>query len=119
MHISLTRDNKGNTYVSLQNKPMNKPGMILFHATWCGHCVRFMPVYKQIQSRLGDSFPSLEVESKELGDGDREAIGVRGFPTIKFFDQTGKIIGEYNGERTVNNMLKYICNIYHHCIKYH
>ena len=119
MNISLTQDKNGDAYVSMKNKSLNKPGMILFHATWCGHCVRFMPVFEQLKSKLGDDFPCLAVESDEISDMDKKIAGIRGFPTIKFFDQTGRIVGDYNGERSVESMLNYICNLYHHCIKYH
>ena len=40
-------------------------------------------------------------------------------PTIKFFDQSGKIIGEYQGDRSKGDLLKQVCKTYHHCVRYH
>jgi len=103
----------------------NEPGILLIHATWCGHCKRFAPVYKDICKKLnrnGTVFPCVAIESEELKKDNgslSNALSVEGFPTIKFFDQYGKIIGDYNGKRDMDEILGNICKVYHHCVTTH
>lgn len=99
------------------------PGILLVHASWCGHCVRFKPVFKELAARLGNNFKCAEIENANLEGNDslRSGLQIKYFPTLKFFDQNGKIIGTYddsNGRELVD-IMKYICDMYHHCIMYH
>lgn len=97
------------------------PGMLLIHANWCGHCQRFKPVFNELQQHLGKDFPCVSIEDADLNDDRiKSALNFKGYPTIKFFDQNGKIINEYNGQdRSKDALLNHICELYHHCVKYH
>lgn len=96
------------------------PGMLFIYASWCGHCHRFAPTFNELQKQLGSDFPLVSLEDVELKSGDlSKHLNVSGFPTIKFFDQTGKIISDYNKNRDKEAILEHICKIYHHCIMYH
>jgi protein disulfide-isomerase A6 len=106
-------------------KNNGNPGVLLIHATWCGYCKEFIPTYQRICKLLNKNpgaYPCVAIESEELkADGGKlsNALEVGGFPTIKFFDQNGKIIGNYTGSRDAETMLKKICNVYHHCVERH
>ena len=115
-----------NNNVTINRSIMNNnPGILLIHATWCGHCKHFMPVYKNLSSRLNqlkDSFTCLTIESEELKKDNgllSKALGVQGYPTICWVAQDGKIIGQYNGNRNLESILSEVCKVYHHCIEYH
>jgi len=100
------------------------PGLLLIHASWCGHCKRFVPTYQSLCKRLnknGNDFPCLAIEESQLNKSDvlADALDVAGFPTLKFFDQNGKIIGDYKGGRDETDLLDTICKVYHHCITRH
>lgn len=101
------------------------PGILLIHATWCGHCKRFIPTYQSLCRKLnkksGDDFPCVAIEDAELSKKPElvKALNFRGYPTIKFFDQYGKIIGNYEGERSEERLLDQICQVYHHCVTQH
>lgn len=97
------------------------PGMLLIFANWCGHCQRFKPTFNELCNQLGNDFPCISIEDSNLDDNDlKTALDFKGYPTIKFFDQNGKIIGDYNkGDRSKQAMLDHICDLYHHCISYH
>ena len=102
--------------------PSGNPGMLLIHATWCGHCKRFTPVYQQLCIKLNkknnDDFPCLAIEDAELSQKPElvKALNFRGYPTIKFFDQRGKIISDYDGERSEEKILEQICQVYQFCL---
>ena len=103
------------------NVSKKKPGLLLIHADWCGHCKRFQPIFDELHHQLGDDFPLLSIEDSYLKQNRElvEALDFSGYPTLKFFDQNGKIIGNYNGNRTKGELLKHICKVFHHCIKFH
>ena len=113
--------NKNGVYLNKQIGGGN-PGMILIWADWCGHCQRFKPTFNQLRIQLGKEFPCVSIEDSELKQDENliSALNFQGYPTIKFFDQNGKIIGEYNkGDRSKDAMLNHICEVYHHCMQYH
>lgn len=93
------------------------PGMLLIHADYCIHCKRFLPTFNEISDRIGREFMCMSIESVELEGADKlvSALNFRGFPTICFFDQTGKITQQYDGPRDTQSMLNAICKMYHKC----
>ena len=99
-----------------------KPGMLLIYADWCPHCHHFLPVFNEIDNAIGKSFSLMSVENAQLEKYDNVSNGlnIESFPTIKFFDQNGKIISTYDGnDRSKKSILDHICKVYHHCMKYH
>lgn len=101
------------------NKCDGNPGMLLIHATWCSFCVKFIPTFNEIADSIGKDFCCTSIESEELNDQLSSALKFQGFPTIKFFAQDGKLIGDYNKERNKETILTEICQVYHHCISKH
>lgn len=101
------------------------PGMLLVWATWCSHCVKFKPIYQKMTSQLnqvGDSFACLAIDNDELKKDNgaiSSALNVKGFPTICWVAQDGKVIGQYEGGRDMNSILTQVCNVYHHCVEHH
>ncbi len=99
------------------------PGILLIWADWCPHCHEFIPKLNQLCQRLGDEFKCAAVEHSQLQKSRRLAEGLefKYFPTIKFFDQSGRIIGTYpeNKPREIVEVMEYICKMYHHCIMHH
>ena len=118
---NLSSSNFNITNNNLYIKSTNTPGMLLIWASWCGHCHNFLPIYKKICRRLGQDFTCAAIEHSELKENKSlsSALDFKYFPTIKFFDQYGKIIGDYDGERDELSILDSICKMFHHCINYH
>ena len=96
---------------------VNLPGMLLIHANWCGHCTRFKPIYETLSNKLKDDFPLYAIEQTDLSKDYnlQTALNFKGYPTIKYFNQRGEIIGEYTGKRDIGDMLTDICKQYHKC----
>ena len=101
------------------NKCDGNPGILLIWGDFCMHCHRFAPTFNEIADSIGKDFCCASIESEQLNEQLSSALKFQGFPTIKFFDQSGKIIGEYNKERNKETILKEICQVYHHCISKH
>jgi thiol-disulfide isomerase/thioredoxin len=104
---------------SVYIKDMTTPGMLLVWATWCGYCHRFLPDYAKLDQTIGDGFALTSIEESTFASGTDavNALKIQGFPTIKFFDETGRIVSHYEGPRTVPDISKYICKFYHKCMQ--
>ena len=102
-----------------KNITNSKPSILLIHANFCSHCKRFIPTFQKLSATMnknGPVFPCVAIEQNDISDALGKALNFQGFPTIKFVDQYGKIIGDYNGSREMSSLLTETCNVYHHCI---
>jgi thiol-disulfide isomerase/thioredoxin len=107
-------------YVSHPSVGKN-PGMMLIWASWCPHCHHFLPTFNRLARKLKTGFSCVGVEYSVLKTAPdvSKALKFSGFPSIKFFDQNGKVIDSYDGPRDMASILDYICKLYHHCIMHH
>lgn len=119
----ISLDSNGKPFIS-QRIIKNCPGMLLIWGSWCPHCVSFKGTFQELNKRLNRNsvtFPCIAIESGECHKDEKKssALNFSGFPTIKYFDQSGAIIGEHQGQRDTQTLLNDICRIYHHCVEYH
>ena len=101
----------GNTAVLKTNVTKSLPGMLLIYADWCGHCTRFKPVFNKLCSAVGRDFVCASIENEKLEQSPKlsSALNFSGFPTIKFFDDKGNIVGDYpSSNREFDAVLGYI-----------
>ena len=100
---------------------IQKPGMLFVYADWCGHCTRFKPIYDQLSQTLNNgnpkknNFPCYAINEKNMSENLKSKLNVQGYPTIKYFNQDGYMIGDYNKQRDISTMLKDICDNYQMC----
>ena len=64
-------------------------GIVMFHWTKCGHCLRFMPAFREFQRWASDNMPHLTVGTVEGTLPENQSLskshGVRGYPTVRVF----------------------------------
>ena len=89
-----------------------KKAILLIHALWCGHCIKFHNVYEELNKKLNDNgvnTPCLAIESEELNKNQElsKALNFQGFPTIKSIGADGKVLGDYTGERNIKDLLTF------------
>ena len=99
----------------LQIKGVKTPSMLLIHASWCGHCKTFKPVYEKLGKKLKGSFPLLSIEDTHINKDLGQALNFKGYPSLKFVDANGYITDDYNGERSEIAILSKICDVYQKC----
>lgn len=96
-------EGKSKTHVDLTAEQVNaiQNGMVMFHWTKCGHCVRFMPAFQKFASWAGKHFPNLTVGTVEgtLNQELSQSHSVEGYPTVRVFEN-GKAT-TYEGARSL------------------
>lgn len=86
----------------------NKAGMIAFMAGWCGHCQRLKPNYDRVAALTMPEYPIGYVDAV-AHPGLADAVGVQGYPTIFMVNEQGTLSGTYQGDRSTNGFINYIC----------
>ena len=110
------KENNGDVFVvvgkTFEKEVINndKDVMLLFYAPWCGHCKALHPKYEEVAKKLKARNPKLIMAKIDATENEVENINITGFPTIKFFpgNKKNKAPIDYDGERTVNDIIKFI-----------
>jgi len=95
------------------NAPVNKDKIKIFNfnTSWCGHSVRFQPIWDQFTQQVVDA--NVEVIDVKC-DNDENAelckkYDVPGYPSVLKVKPSGEVIN-YDGPRTVEGLLDFIKN---------
>ena len=86
----------------------DSPVVVLFHAEWCGHCKKLMPVWNELKGVYGSNL--LDFEESSMPDIIKNH-NVNGFPTIKYLptginNPNGAI--DYEGDRSYESLKEFI-----------
>jgi len=85
----------------------SKTVLVEFYAPWCGHCKQLVPTYE----KLGQHFESREdvvIAKMDSTVNELDDVKVRSFPTIKLFPKNSDQVVDYNGERTLEAMIRFV-----------
>lgn len=85
----------------------SKDVLVEFYAPWCGHCKQLAPIYDQ----LGEKFKEREdvvIAKIDATANELENTKISSFPTITFYPKDKTKVVEYNGERTLEGLSKFI-----------
>ena len=110
------KENKGDVYVvvgkTFERDVINndKDVMLLFYAPWCGHCKALHPKYEEVAKKLKEKNPKLVMAKMDATENEVESVNISGFPTVKFYpgNKKDKAPIDYNGDRSVEDMIKFI-----------
>ena len=85
--------------------------LVIVKANWCGHCKNAMPEFKKLVSsspiKLQDgSTVVVKILDEKENSGEVEALQVRGFPTILYFNNGQRY--EYGGDRSYNGVITFL-----------
>lgn len=95
----------------LEDNLTGKKSLVLFYASWCGHCKKMMPEWDEATSSLSKADPNVQMVKVEVGDKDSagkkaltEKYGITSYPTIKLIMADGTV-EDYEGARTKSAFL--------------
>jgi len=78
-----------------------------FYAPWCGHCKQLAPIWDELAEKFKDQ-DDVVIAKMDSTANEIEEVKVQSFPTLKYFPKDGADVIDYNGERTLDAMAKFI-----------
>lgn len=84
----------------------NDKMLVEFYAPWCGHCKSLAPEYAKAAKQLIDEPVKLAKVDATEEKGIGERFGIKGFPSLKFFN-SGKA-SDYSGGRTTTDLVSFM-----------
>ena len=100
------------------NISVNLPSLILFHAEWCGHCKALMPIWNLLGTMIEKNTINLvKISCVKKQEQCNKMKFIKGYPTIIFVPSVKTLKKDdnlqnkmiiYNGERTADNIIKFI-----------
>jgi len=84
-----------------------KDVLVEFYAPWCGHCKQLAPIYDKLGEKFLDN-PAIVVAKMDATVNELEHTKINSFPTIKLYKKGDNKVVEYNGERTLEGLSKFL-----------
>jgi protein disulfide-isomerase A1 len=85
----------------------DKDVLVEFYAPWCGHCKQLVPIYEQLGEKYKDR-NDVVVAKMDATANELEHTKINSFPTIKLYKKGDNQVIEYNGERTLEGLTKFL-----------
>jgi len=84
-----------------------KNTLVMFYAHWCGHCKKLEPLWEELAEKYKEA-KDVTIAKIDATKNELEHIRIRAFPTVKLFLKHVDHAKDYNGERTVDAMVRFI-----------
>lgn len=84
-----------------------KDVLVEFYAPWCGHCQQLAPIYEKLGEKYKDN-DKLIIAKMDATANELEDVKVASFPTITLYKKETNEAVEYNGERTLEGLSKFV-----------
>lgn len=81
--------------------------MLSSDAPWCGHCKQLAPIWDELAEKFKDR-DDLVIAKMDSTANEVEQVKVQSFPTLKFFPKGSQQVVDYNGERTLEALAKFV-----------
>lgn len=81
------------------------------YAPWCGHCKRLAPTWEQLGEAVAkqdDSIVIAKMDGTENDIPEDAGFEVTGFPTLKFFKAGTNELIDYDGDRSIDDLVEFI-----------
>jgi len=83
--------------------------LVEFYAPWCGHCKKLSPVWDKLaETLIAEKKDNFVVAKIDATVNEMPHSRVRSFPTIRLYKEGENELAEYNGERTLEGLKKFL-----------
>jgi len=83
--------------------------LVEFYAPWCGHCKKLSPVWDKLaETLIAEKKDDFVVGKIDATINELSHSRVRSFPTIRLYKKGENELAEYNGERTLEGLKKFL-----------
>lgn len=89
-------------------KDKSKTVLVEFYAPWCGHCKQLAPIYDELGEKFASRSDEFVIAKMDSTQNELEDIKIQSFPTIKLFPKGSDEVIDYNGERTLDGLTKFV-----------
>lgn len=73
----------------------------------CGHCKQLAPIYVQLGEKFADT-ETVVIAQIDATANELEHTKITSFPTIKLYKKDDNTVVDYNGERTLEGLTKFV-----------
>ncbi|XP_059608603.1 protein disulfide-isomerase [Phlebotomus argentipes] len=84
-----------------------KDVLVEFYAPWCGHCKQLAPIFDQLGEKFKDN-DKVVIAKMDATANELEHTKISSFPTLKFYKKGDNAVVDYNGERTLEALAKFV-----------
>ena len=77
------------------------------YAPWCGHCKTLAPIYEELAQKLAGE-PDITIAKMDATENEHNLMPVTGFPTLKLFKPNSKTPVNYEGDRSLKDLVKFM-----------
>ncbi|XP_043262912.1 protein disulfide-isomerase isoform X1 [Colletes gigas] len=81
--------------------------VIDFYAPWCEHCQNLVPIYEALGEKYKDK-EDIVIAKMDAVANELEDLTIQNFPTIMLYKKETNEAVQYNGERTLEGLSKFI-----------
>lgn len=84
-----------------------KDVLVEFYAPWCGHCKQLTPIFDQLGEKFKDS-ETIVIAKMDATANELEHTKIQSFPTLKLYKKGDNAVIDFNGERTLEGLSKFM-----------
>lgn len=84
-----------------------KDVLVEFYAPWCGHCKHLVPIYEQLAEKFTKN-EDIVITKIDATANEMEHTKIVSFPTLKLYKKGDNKAIDYNGERTLEGLSKFL-----------